>query len=350
MLSVALIRQWGNRGFYGLGKHINYLMLETYIARFSKLRSDQSPARWGARTKHRAPHKPLLLLAVLDQFAESTVLSNLVEASLELSELFTLYWARVMPPDQHGSLALPFFHLQSDGFWYLLPRPGQADYLAAVRQIRSLSDLNKATFGARLDDDLYTLLQIEEVRATLRRVLIETYFVPEAHSALLGQSRVNQEAYQYGETLLKQAKENLAREGLLKRAEYEPAVRDQGFRRAVMSAYCHHCAFCGIKVLTPDGHTAADAAHIIPWSRTQNDAIDNGLSLCKLCHWGFDEGLLTASAQSTVLVSALVKANYNVPAHLPALDGRLLTLPAKEYLWPSKDGIEWHRRKIYRSR
>jgi len=324
-------------------------MLENYIAKFSKLRSDQSPARWGALTKHRAPHKPLLLLAVLDQFADGAVTSNLIEASPDLGELFTLYWARVMPPDQRGNMTLPFFHLQGDSFWHLLPKPGKAEYLAAVRQIRAMSDLQEAAFGARLDEDLYVLLRIEQSRDVLRRVLIETYFSPEAQAALLNQGSVNQEAYQYSETLLQRAKDNL-RERLPDGADYQPASRDQGFRRAIMSAYNHHCAFCGLKVLTPDGHTAADAAHIIPWSQTHNDAVDNGMSLCKLCHWGFDEKLLAASAQYIVIVSGLVNGAYNVPNHLPSLAGRALKLPDEKAFWPSLEGLKRHRQGMYRGR
>ena len=72
-------------------------------------------------------------------------------------------------------------------------------------------------------------------------------------------------------------------------------MRDQGFRRAVVTAYTHRCAFCGIRMRTIDGHTAVDAAHIIPWSLSHNDDPRNGLALCKLCHWSFDEGLLGVS-------------------------------------------------------
>jgi putative restriction endonuclease len=87
-------------------------MIERYAESFARLRTDTSAARWSASTYHRAPHKPLLLLAVMDMFAEGTIAANLVELSPELGELFSLYWARVMPPDQHGNLALPFFHLK----------------------------------------------------------------------------------------------------------------------------------------------------------------------------------------------------------------------------------------------
>ena len=41
-------------------------MLTHYLKTFSTLRSDTSRTRWTAATKFRAPHKPLLLLAVID--------------------------------------------------------------------------------------------------------------------------------------------------------------------------------------------------------------------------------------------------------------------------------------------
>jgi predicted restriction endonuclease len=37
------------------------------------------------------PHKPLLLLAVLDRFAEGSFKSNLIEFDDDLNELFALY-------------------------------------------------------------------------------------------------------------------------------------------------------------------------------------------------------------------------------------------------------------------
>ena len=287
---------------------------------------------------------------MLDQFAEGTVSINLTEPSPDLGELFTLYWARVIPPDQRGSLALPFFHLKSDGFWHLLPLPGKESYVAAVKQIRSINELRETVIGAKLDEDLYALLRIEESRETLRRVLVETYFAPEAQAALTDQGVVNQEAYQYSEGLLKKAKDKLAKEGLLDDLAYRPAARDQGFRRAIIGAYNYTCAFCGLRVLTPDGHTAADAAHIVPWSQTHNDAIENGMALCKLCHWGFDEGLLAASAKYQIVTSPQLSADYNMPAHLPSLKDKPMSLPVEQAFWPDLEALKRHRAEIYRAR
>ena len=150
-------------------------MVESYIKRFAELRTDASPARWSAATRHRAPHKPLLLLAVIDLFAQGSITINLVELTPDLGELFTLYWARVMPADRRGNLALPFFHLKSDEFWHLVPVPGKEAVLAATRQIRSFNHLGNTILGARLDEDLYTSLCTEVSRDMLRAVLIETY-------------------------------------------------------------------------------------------------------------------------------------------------------------------------------
>lgn len=316
--------------------------------KFSNLNLDKSAARWTALTTYQAPHKLLLLLSVCDLFAEGNISANLIEPSLELAEIFTLYWSRVMPPDRRGNMALPFFHMKSEKFWHLLPLPGKEAYVEAAKQIRSMNELRETVIGARLDEDLYALLRLQPSRDELRCALIEKHFAPEAQTALLNQGVVNQESYQYSEKLLKQAKDKLFREGDFQ--DYQTASRDQGFRRAIVSAYDHHCAFCGLKVLTPDGHTAADASHIIPWSKTHNDAVNNGIALCKLCHWGFDEGLLAASAQNAVVVSGLVKADYNVPAHLPGLAGRPLTLPAEESFWPSQEALKWHRQEVYRGR
>lgn len=87
-----------------------------YARRFARLRTDKSPARWASATSYRAPHKPLLLLAVLDLFEQGQMRSNRVPLSYELGETFIGYWERVLPFIRHGNLALPFFHLQSDGF------------------------------------------------------------------------------------------------------------------------------------------------------------------------------------------------------------------------------------------
>ena len=85
------------------------------------------------------------------------------------------------------------------------------------------------------------------------------------------------------EKLLENPRDLQIRETLPLEEEYIP-VRDQGFRRAGVTAYCHRCALCAIRVRTLDNHTAVTAAHIRPWSETQDDRPANGMALCRMCH------------------------------------------------------------------
>jgi putative restriction endonuclease len=324
--------------------------LESYLERFAKLRSDSSPRRWPATTYHRAPHKPLLLLAVMDLIAEGTVSTNLIEVTPDLGELLTLYWSRVMPPDQRGNLALPFFHLKSDGFWHLMPQPGKKAIVAGVAQIRSVNQLRELVIGAKLDEELYQLLQEEKSREQLRALVIETCFAPELRPGLMEQGIINLEAYSYSENLLEQARKQKSAEPLSVGKAMQPTTRDQGFRRAVVTAYDHRCAVCGMRMMTADGHTVVDAAHIKPWSVSFNDNPRNGMALCKLCHWIFDEGMISVSAKFIVVTSPQLSANHNIPGHIVTLASRKIIGPKEENLWPDLDALSWHRQSVFRNR
>lgn len=325
-------------------------MTTDYIERLSKLRSDSSRSRWPAATFYRAPHKPLLLLAVMDLIAEGTISANLIEVTPDVGELFTLYWSRVMPPDQRGNLALPFFHLKSDGFWHLMPRPGKKTLVEGSAQIRSVNQLQEFVIGAKLDEELYQLLLDNKSREQLRAVVIETYFAPDVRPGLMEQGVINLEAYSYSENLLEQARKQKDAELLSVDQTPRPASRDQGFRRAIVTAYDHRCAICGVKMMTSDGHTAVDAAHIKPWSISFNDNPRNGIALCKLCHWAFDEGMISVSAKFIVMTSPQLNANHNIPGHVITFASRKIIGPEERNLWPDLEALNWHRQNVFRNR
>lgn len=320
-------------------------MIETYIKKFSKLRSDKSRTRWVEATKYRAPHKPLLLLAIADLIAQGSIKTNFIKLKPILGELFTIYWSQVMPPYQRSNISLPFYHLKSEQFWHLIPKPNMEKILISSRQIRSVSQLNEVVAGAKLDEELYNLLCTEDSRNLLRTVLTSTYFIPELQDCLIEQGQINQEAFQYSYDLLKQ-KELKDTEANFE-DKHSQSVRDQGFRRAIVTAYDYRCTLCGIRMLTPDGHTVVDAAHIIPWSISYNDNIRNGVALCRLCHWTFDEGLLGISSKYIVLTSKQLSKNHNIPSHLTTLSGRSIIGPLDEFLWPELDSLNWHYQKVF---
>ena len=323
-------------------------MLDKYERKFAKLRVDAVPGRWPANTTNRAPHKPLLLLSLIDLFAEGSVTGNLIKLSTELMQLFGEYWSLVMPSDSHSSIALPFFHLKTDGFWHLIPQAGKETLLAVAHQIRSVNQINETIVGAQLDEELYTLLCVQDMRDALRAVLIQTYFSSDMYPRLVEQGHINLEGFQYSQKLLEKARTKIIKEASIHAQEVSRKVRDQGFRRAVVNAYEHRCAICGIRMLTPDGHTAVDAAHIIPWRVNQNDDPRNGMALCGLCHWTFDEGLVTVSSRYLVIISQLLTANTNVAGHLATTTGRPIIVPVEDALHPDHDALSWHRSKIFR--
>ncbi len=319
-------------------------MLPEYIARFRKLRSDNVTGRWSALTNHRAPHKPLLLLAIMDLVAEGALAHNRIEPTAELVELFTLYWSKVTRPEQRSSMAYPFFHLSRDGFWHL------EAVLAATKHIRSVSQLLEIVRCACFDDALYALVCVETTRNLLRAALIETYFAPELQPVLIDQASINVEAYRYSQELLEQARHQRIRDGLEDDQRYRSVVRDQAFRRAVVLAYSHRCAICGLRIITADRHIAVDAAHIVPWSVSHDDDPRNGMALCRLCHWTFDEGLVGVSAKYAVLTSQQLSSNPNFPGHLLTLTGRPIVGPDDQALWPDLKALAYHRTRVFRTR
>lgn len=285
---------------------------------------------------------------MLDLFAQGRLPNNFIEITPELGSLFAGYWDKVMPPERLGNMALPFFHLRSSNFWHLVPVPGQEAALQATRQVDTLSQLNKLVLGAQLDHDLFELLQNAERRNALRTVLIQTYFAPELQSILLGLSDLNLQSFIYSQNLIERARKQI-KETLAKEDEYV-AARDQGFRRAIIRIYENRCAFCGVRMLTTEGRTAVDAAHIVPWSISHNDDVHNGMALCRLCHWTFDEGLATVSKHYAVELSGELRITQNYPGHLLTLEGRTILEPGEQTLWPEIEALKWHKENVFRRR
>lgn len=95
------------------------------------------------------------------------------------------------------------------------------------------------------------------------------------------------------------------------------------FRAAVRIAYHSTCIACGLSFPKNDYCAIAgvDAAHILPWSMYDLDLTNNGLCLCKLHHWAFDQALISLSflnGQYDFKVTR--RASRALGEHSPALD------------------------------
>ena len=321
--------------------------IDCYIKVFSELRTDKNKNRWSTATNSRAPHKPFLLLSILDLISEGLITKEFIEPTFELAETFAGYWQRIMPLGSSGIMAYPFFYMDSEPFWELVPRPGVKSPTGKV--VSSMKRIKELYLGAELDKELFKLTLMEPLRKRLQTALITTYFAPEIQPVLLEQSQINIEANEYSRSLLETAEPLPAYAVAVGSSETENKVRDQGFRKAIVNLYEHRCALCGIRMLTLDGHTVVEAAHIIPWRETKDDKPTNGLSLCRLCHWSFDEGLMGVGKNYEVLISKQVKREPNFPGHMLTLSDRTIFRPIMKTYWPAQEKIEWHRKEVFKT-
>jgi len=101
-------------------------------------------------------------------------------------------------------------------------------------------------------------------------------------------------------------------------------------------------------MLTPEGHTIVEAAHIKPWHKSYDDRPTNGLALCRLCHWSFDQGLMSVNREYEVLVSSRVRTDRNIPGHMMTLAERPIFRPGDEVYWPGLENITWHQKHTFK--
>jgi putative restriction endonuclease len=282
----------------------------------------------------------------MDLIAQGTITENFIEPSFELLDTFNLYFANIMPAGSKGNMAYPFPRLKTDGFWHLIPNAGYENQINI--DFSSMTRLREVCAGAKLDNELFQLMSNPETREQLRAVLIQTYFAPEVQPLVAEQGSINLAAYEYGKELLREVKESVT-PGEDEREPRREKIRDQGFRKAIVNLYEHRCALCGIRMLTPDGHTVVDAAHIVPWKESYDDHPTNGMCLCKLCHWSFDEGLMSVGKKYEVLVSKRVRMDRNMPGHMLTLTDRQIFRPNDQIYWPGQENLGWHRKNSYLS-
>lgn len=317
------------------------MSIDAYIDAFASLNTSGTHD-WPDATLNKAPYKPLLLLSVLDLVAEEIIDKKLVSLDANLFDTFNAYWDRIVDVDWSPNIAMPFYYMKSEGFWHLIRNDGKRDNSISLSNV-SPSGLDSKIKGASLDSNLLRYMQDSESREQLRRVLVETFFAQDAKPDVYDQGRVNKEAYHYSQKLFEQASGNASPHS----REVEQPVRAQGFRHVIVTAYQHRCAFCGVRVRTPHHHSVIEAAHIIPWSISQNDDPRNGLALCRLCHWVFDEGLIAVSERSKILFSRALRSSYNILGHLGSLEGRPIFPPQGEFLKPDPDALAWHKEEMF---
>jgi putative restriction endonuclease len=274
-----------------------------------------------------APHKPLLLLAILDLIDADRLTLPTIPLSAELTYQFLTYWRivarrRKAAPD----IRMPFHHLSGDRIW---------DPLDA--QLQPSPD-RKLTRFARLPDRVVSLFADQSFRDKARRVLVASYFLPSEQVALAATLGIPED--ELGTTVT-----------AIATAEHEAAVqrgRDVRFRLIVVAAYGYTCALSRHRLTTNSRGSLVDAAHIHQFADSRNNDPRNGLALSKNSHWMFDQGLWSIADDLTVLV-ATSHFSEECPDGTPLTryTGQRLKLPEDKRLWPDPTYLAWHRHKKF---
>ncbi len=310
--------------------------LHKYLDAFGNLHRNQYP-KYG-----KAPHKPILLLAVLDEIQQGRVKRDLIALTPELVATFRVYWRALVPPDTwHEKIVLPFRHMTYEGFWTLTK-----DELPILPQSlgkgATLTQLTTEIEGAILAPDLWELLQDRAAIDTLRALLLNQYFGKEFAGI---QSYIPNNPLDYEAERLKAEAQSKFRAGVVRETADETGyyIRRSLFPRVVKDLYRHSCAVCSLAVDIDGGGEIVDAAHIMPFSRFHNDDPRNGVALCKNHHWGFDAGWYTFSDAYTVVASPRLRS---APSYIRAETA--IRLPAQIEYAPALEAIAWHRANIYK--
>jgi len=117
------------------------------------------------------PAKPALLVAVIDAIDSKEIRQNNIIITTSLENKYNKTFAKYTGKTQYDrltSIAMPFWHLQSDKLWFLEPQ-----YSDKKGYSPSKKWIVENVKYARLDDDLWYLLQDGAWRNKLRNFIIE---------------------------------------------------------------------------------------------------------------------------------------------------------------------------------
>ena len=144
-----------------------------YIEAVKNLKTNN---KWGRKS----PHKAVLMLSVIELYEKNILMDNEIRYDETLKSTFLKIWNLVLPnePLFHPEAYLPFWYLQSDNFWHIVPIRGKEEILSLMRDTNikpSEAKLIDSVKYAELDEDLYFLMTLPSGRSSLKRALLETY-------------------------------------------------------------------------------------------------------------------------------------------------------------------------------
>lgn len=313
--------------------------MDRVIKRLLKLK--RAPSR-----KHRgekAPHKPILLLAVIQLFEEGILAENRIHITPELVATFEKIWAALVPePHWQPRLYLPFYHLstEKDPFWHIQSEGGLGDVLTSSYSPKSLHALDSVVAFAYLNSSVFELFMNSATRRIVKQKLLDEFFP----NRTFDQHKLINDRKAY---LTDIEDEFLGKKKSAAESEIQYETRSSVFKVQVPRVYGYQCAISGLRVSAKTSVSMVDACHIQPWHIAHNDTIQNGICLTPTLHRAFDRGLISISSDYLVLIAdSVFDEDRNSTYALSQFIRQPLKLPIDPRLAPSQELLEWHRNEF----
>ncbi len=123
-----------------------------------------------------APHKPILLLSVIEQIRKEGITKNQIYLSPELIQTFLKYWSHLGSTIHNPDISRPFFHMKSGKFWHLWTNSGYEKVVFSKTKLKTLAEVQQTVKYAYLHEELFEFLQKPLARASLVTVLVARWF------------------------------------------------------------------------------------------------------------------------------------------------------------------------------
>ncbi len=309
----------------------------------------QSLNRASNKTLGKAPHKPILLLSIIQLIHKGEIQSNRIYITGELVIAFKSNWNKLVETNHIPNFSLPFFHLSSEPFWRLIYN-GLFDN---KEKISSLGKLKNRISFAEIDKNLFDILLNPITRTEIENILLNTYFPNSKKNYQFGivgnydietviKEQILNDTKEEYQTLMSHIAEDLTENEF----EEERFIRGSIFKREVPKIYENQCCISGMRIESNTNAQMIDACHIIPFSISNDDTVSNGISLSPNLHRAYDRGLITINEDYIVRISPVIKEN-DTPFSISQFSGRRIILPRNKKDYPSPENLIWHKKEVF---
>jgi len=296
----------------------------------------------------KAPHKPILMLAVIEAIERDVINDNIIPISPELVSLFKSYWDSIVITNHIANFSLPFFHLKNEkrsNIWQLIEKPGFKDIITSSKSVKSFKALTDAVYFAKLNSEFYNYLLDKENREIAKEQILNRYFNLSNYELTTNyfdkyeSEMINDNPELYKAKIRKkiiEAKEEYVEESY---------IRLEIFKKNIPLIYSNTCAITGLHITSNNNISMIDACHIVPFAEAHDCTVGNGIALCPNMHRAFDRGLLSINENYRVIIANNFHekdSSYSISQ----FDKKQILLPSEKRFYPRQENLDVHRKQF----